>query len=61
MQEAIVPDIYDEHRLHRKLVIEDEVAYDAARMLALKEGIFAGMSSGAAVAGALRKIDRAAA
>ncbi len=54
MQEAIVPDIYQEQRLHRKLVIEDEVAYDAARMLALKEGIFAGMSSGAAVAGALR-------
>ncbi len=54
MQEAIVPDIYDDRRLHRKLVIEDEVAYDAARMLALKEGIFAGMSSGAAVAGALR-------
>jgi cysteine synthase B len=53
MQEAIVPDIYDDQRLHRKLVIEDEVAYDAARMLALKEGIFAGMSSGAAVAGAL--------
>jgi cysteine synthase B len=54
MQEAIVPEIYADERLHRKLVIEDEVAYDAARMLALKEGIFAGMSSGAAVAGALQ-------
>jgi len=53
MQEAIVPDIYDDQRLHRKLIIENEVAYDAARMLALKEGIFAGMSSGAAVAGLL--------
>jgi len=54
MQEAIVPDIYDEDCLHRKLIIEDEVAYESARMLALKEGIFAGMSSGAAVAGALQ-------
>ncbi len=54
MQEAIVPDIYQEEWLHRKMVIEDEVAYDAARMLALKEGIFAGMSSGAAVAGGLQ-------
>ena len=53
MQEAIVPDIYENQRLHRKLIIEDEDAYDTARMLALKEGIFAGMSSGAAVAGAL--------
>lgn len=54
MQEAIVPEIYCEERLMRKLVIEDEVAYDAARTLALKEGIFAGMSSGAALAGALK-------
>ena len=54
MQEAIVPDIYAAGRLHRKLVIADEIAYSAARMLALKEGIFAGMSSGAAVAGALQ-------
>lgn len=53
MREAIVPEIYDEERLHRKLVIEDEVAYEATRTLALQEGIFAGMSSGAAVAGAL--------
>lgn len=54
MREAIVPEIYDDNCLHRKLMIEDEVAYDAARMLALQEGIFAGMSSGAAVAGALQ-------
>jgi len=54
MREAIVPEIYHENQLHRKLVIEDEVAYDAARCLALKEGVFAGMSSGAALAGALQ-------
>jgi len=54
MQEAIVPAIYDENRLHRKLVVEDEEAYETARQLAIKMGIFVGMSSGAAAAGALR-------
>ncbi|HEY5674813.1 MAG TPA: cysteine synthase family protein [Malonomonas sp.] len=54
MQEAIVPEIYDEKRLHRKLVIEDEEAYETARRLAVTMGIFVGMSSGAAAAGALR-------
>lgn len=54
MQEAIVPPIYDEQKLHRKLVIEDDEAYEAARLLAVKHGLFVGMSSGAAAAGALR-------
>ncbi len=54
MQEAIVPAIYQEEKLHQKLVIEDELAYETARQLALQLGIFVGMSSGAAVAGALR-------
>jgi cysteine synthase B len=54
MQEAIVPEIFSAGKLHRKLTISDDVAYATARMLALDEGIFAGMSSGAAVAGALQ-------
>jgi cysteine synthase B len=54
MREAIVPAIYDEARLHRKLVIEDDEAYETARQLAVNMGIFVGMSSGAAAAGALR-------
>lgn len=54
MREAIVPEIYDERKLDRKLTIEDEEAFETTRRLALEEGIFAGMSSGAAVAGALR-------
>jgi cysteine synthase B len=54
MKEAIVPDIYQEGELDRKLTIEDEEAFETARRLALEEGIFVGMSSGAAVAGALR-------
>lgn len=54
MQEAIVPAIYDEQKLHRKLVIGDEEAYETARRLAVDMGIFVGMSSGAAAAGALK-------
>ncbi len=54
MQEAIVPEIYHEGELDQKLTVEDEEAFETARRLALEEGIFAGMSSGAAVAGALR-------
>jgi len=34
--------------------MEDEEAFDMTRRLAVEEGIFAGISSGAAVAGALR-------
>jgi len=54
MQEAIVPAIYHQERLDVKLTVEDEDAFATARHLAMDEGIFAGMSSGAAVAGALR-------
>lgn len=53
MREAIVPEIYREHLLDGKLTVEDEIAFETARMLAVKEGLFVGMSSGAAVAGAL--------
>lgn len=54
MEEAIVPAIYDETKLHRKLVIEDDEAYETARQLAITLGIFVGMSSGAAAAGTVR-------
>jgi cysteine synthase B len=53
MQEAIVPDIYCPARLDEKLTVDDDAAFEAARRLAIREGIFAGMSSGAAVAGAM--------
>lgn len=54
MQEAIVPEIYQEAELDRKIVITDDEAFEMSRKLAAREGIFAGMSSGAAVAGACR-------
>jgi cysteine synthase B len=54
MHESIVPKIYDPGKLDGKLVVEDGEAFEMTRILALREGIFVGMSSGAAVVGALR-------
>jgi cysteine synthase B len=54
MEEAIVPKIYDPLGLDEKVVVEDEAAFEMARRLALEEGLFVGMSSGAAAAGAFR-------
>lgn len=54
MTEAIVPEIYEKSELDEVLPMQDEEAFDVTRRLALEEGIFAGISSGAAVAGALR-------
>jgi cysteine synthase B len=54
MNEAIVPDIYDPARLDDKIVAEDGLAFETTRRLATEEGIFAGVSAGAAVAGALQ-------
>ena len=53
LNEAIVPEIYDPVRLDDIITIEDGVAFETGRRLAVEEGIFAGISSGAAVAGAL--------
>jgi cysteine synthase B len=54
MRESIVPKIYDPDMLDEKLVVEDGEAFEMTRTLARREGIFVGMSSGAAVVGALR-------
>ncbi len=54
MKESIVPSIYQSKELDEKIVLEDEEAFETARDLSAKEGLFLGMSSGAAVAGALK-------
>lgn len=54
MEEAIVPKIYHQELLDEKITVEDDEAFETTRLLATKEGIFVGMSSGAAVTGALR-------
>jgi S-sulfo-L-cysteine synthase (O-acetyl-L-serine-dependent) len=54
MKESIVPKIYDEKKLDEKITVEDNDAFEKTRMLVAKEGLFCGMSSGAAVVGALK-------
>jgi len=54
LKEAIVPDIYDPQWIDETIVVEDLPAYSTTQRLALKEGLFCGMSSGAAVWAALR-------
>lgn len=54
MKESYMPGIYEKHRLWKVIQVEDDLAYETARQLAKKEGIFVGMSSGAAMAGALK-------
>jgi len=55
MKEAYQPEIFDKNRLDKKINIEDEEAFEMTRRLAKEEGIFAGMSSGAAMAIACRE------
>jgi cysteine synthase B len=54
MKESVVPGIYDPRALDEKITVEDGVAFEMTRLLAVREGLFTGMSSGAAVVGALQ-------
>jgi cysteine synthase B len=54
LQESAVPGIYNPHAFDEKVTVEDGDAFETARLLAVREGLFTGMSSGAAVAGALQ-------
>ncbi len=49
-----LPSIFDETRVDRVINMGQQEAEDAARAMAREEGIFCGVSSGGAVAGALR-------
>ncbi len=48
MKEAYRPGIFNRKRLDEKVNIKDEDAYETSRLLAREEGLFVGMSSGAA-------------
>lgn len=52
--EAYLPSIYDRQRIDRIMDITQEESEDMMRRLAREEGIFAGVSSGGAIAAALR-------
>jgi len=54
MHESYPPGIYNKKTLDQILRVEDEEAFEACRQLARAEGLFVGMSSGAALAGALK-------
>jgi len=54
MEEAIVPEIYDPSQIDFSIMIESEEAIEMARKIVAEEGIFVGMSSGAAMLAALR-------
>ncbi len=49
MKEAIVPAIYDPSKIDKTIMVETEDAFEMARQIVKKEGIFVGMSSGAAL------------
>ncbi len=54
MESAIVPGIYDPTLADEDLRIESEEAFEMVRRLAREEGVMAGVSSGAALAGTLK-------
>lgn len=58
MKESIVPKNYDPTFADEKITVADDDAFITTRELALKEGLFVGMSSGAAVWGALEMAKR---
>ncbi len=53
MEEAIVPTIYEPAKVDETIMVETEVAFEMARQIIRQEGIFVGMSSGAAMYAAI--------
>jgi cysteine synthase len=58
MEEAIVPEIYDPSEIDVSIMINTEEAYAKAREIVAKEGIFVGMSSGAAMIAAEKTLEK---
>jgi len=57
MEEAIVPEIYDSSAIDISIMIDTQEAYAKAREIVAKEGIFVGMSSGAAMIAAAKTLE----
>lgn len=57
MKEAYRPEIFDKSLLDEKVNIDDEEAFEMTRRLAREEGLFVGMSSGAAMAVACKEAE----
>ncbi len=58
MKESYTPGIFDKGLLGRNVRVEDDAAFDMARRLAREEGLFVGMSSGAAMSAAVEEARR---
>jgi cysteine synthase B len=58
LAEAIVPEIYDISKIDESILIDTEEAYEMARRIVHEEGIFVGMSSGAAMLAASRVAEK---
>jgi cysteinyl-tRNA synthetase len=54
MKESYVPGIFDRYALDGIIHVKDDEAFEMARRLAREEGLFVGMSSGAAMAAAIQ-------
>ncbi|MDD4352854.1 MAG: cysteine synthase family protein, partial [Candidatus Nanoarchaeia archaeon] len=54
MKEALVPSLYDESAIDETIMIESEEAFEVSRRIVREEGIFVGMSSGAAMLAAIK-------
>jgi len=58
MEEAIVPEIYDPSQIDISVKVESEEALEMSRRIVNEEGIFVGMSSGAAMLAALKTAEQ---
>ncbi len=58
MDEAIVPELYKPEKIDISIMVETEQAYDFARRIVREEGIFVGMSSGAAMYAAYKVAEK---
>ncbi len=59
--EAIVPSIYDPSQIDEEIMVDSETAFEYSRKIVKEEGVFVGMSSGAAMYTALeivKKLDK---
>lgn len=57
LKEAYRPEIFEKRWVDRKINIDDEEAFEMTRRLSLEEGLFVGMSSGAAMNIAAREAE----
>jgi cysteine synthase B len=58
MEEAIVPELYKKEMLDDIIIIDTGEAYEMARQIVKQEGIFVGMSSGAAMLASIKVAEK---